>query len=76
MQHSLPVFSFHEKTVACGRVMEREKGSKTALFTLFLPGCCSHEAIYLFCNTPSFFVIRIRPRRTSRTDSLPERRSG
>ena len=38
MQHPLSVFSFHEKTVAYGRVIEREKGSKAALFTLFLPG--------------------------------------
>ena len=26
------------KTIACGRVIERERGSKTAPFTLSLPG--------------------------------------
>ena len=54
MQHPLSVFSFHEKTVACGRVIEREKGSKTALFTLFLPGLRLFETICLFCNRPFF----------------------
>ena len=34
------------KTVACGRVIERERGSKTAPFTLSLPGLPAFLAVF------------------------------
>ena len=42
MQHLLEFLQENRdilaKTIACGRVIERERGSKTAPFTLSLPG--------------------------------------
>ena len=43
------------KTIACGRVIEREGGSKTAPFTLPLPGACfNYEYLFLLQQSPFF----------------------
>ena len=47
------VFADSGKTIACGRVIEREGGSKTAPFTLPLPGACIIFEGYAFCNSPA-----------------------
>ncbi|MBQ1589393.1 MAG: hypothetical protein II106_01595, partial [Oscillospiraceae bacterium] len=48
------------KTIACGRVIEREGGSKTAPFTLPLPGACIIFEGCAFCNSPLRAVCRRR----------------
>ena len=45
------------KTIACGRVIDREGGSKTAPFTLPLPGACIIFEGYAFCNSPLRFRL-------------------
>jgi hypothetical protein len=56
LQRALWFLPIPAKTIACGRVIEREGGSKTAPFTLPLPGACIIFEGYAFCNSPVFFL--------------------
>ncbi|MBQ2154285.1 MAG: hypothetical protein II437_04415, partial [Oscillospiraceae bacterium] len=57
------------KTIACGRVIEREGGSKTAPFTLPLPGACIIFEGCAFCNSPIGFRPRAYRSRSRRIKS-------
>ena len=54
------------KTIACGRVIERERGSKTAPFTLSLPGLPAFLAEFSILQRALFGYSQKRPRESSR----------